>query len=111
MKKRRKKRFEILLKDNLFMKKLPKLYPNVPIEKEIRKMKAWIMANPNRLKKNWKRFMVNWLNKAADQYPAGGEVKELPTREDEAKRWLEKPDPAEKAKVSELIHKTAEDMK
>ena len=28
-------------------------------------MKNWIIANPRKLKKNWRRFIVNWLNKAA----------------------------------------------
>lgn len=49
-----KKAFNVLLNDNDFIKQLEELYP-----------------------------IVNWLNKSADQYPAGaskGEVIEIPTR-------------------------------
>ncbi len=105
MKKRSSGEFKVLLKNKTFIKMLLKLYPNVPIEKELRKMRAWVMANPDRLKKNWKRFMVNWLNKAADQYPAGapgGKVIEQPTRKDEAARWVDPP----KA-FKELVEKIA----
>ncbi len=38
-------------------------FPGVPIETELRKMELWLRANPNRLKKNYFRFIVNWLSK------------------------------------------------
>lgn len=97
-----KEAFNILINNKDYIKQLEELYPNVPIEKELRKMKAWVMANPGRLKKNWKRFMVNWLNKATDQYPAGapkGKVIETPKR-DLGAQW---PDPPKEFK--ELVNK------
>lgn len=42
-----------------------RVYPDVSIDDIlVRKIPAWLDANPNRKKKNWKRFIVNWLNKA-----------------------------------------------
>jgi len=85
--------FNILLKDEAFIKQLENIYPNVAIEKEIKKMKGWVLGNPHRSKKNWKRFMVNWLNTAIDKYPSGavkGEVIETPTRTN-IEKWPEPP--------------------
>lgn len=36
---------------------------NTDIVRELQKMEAWLYANPNRLKKNYARFIVNWLNR------------------------------------------------
>jgi hypothetical protein len=36
----------------------------VNIEGEIVKMQVWLDANPLRMKKNIKRFIVNWLSRA-----------------------------------------------
>jgi len=30
---------------------------------ELKKMNIWLESNPKRLKKNYKRFITNWLNK------------------------------------------------
>lgn len=39
-------------------------YPGVPVETELRKMVAWLEANPARAnKKNWPRFINGWLAK------------------------------------------------
>lgn len=38
-------------------------YPGVPIEVELQKMKVWLWANPNRAKKQMRRFICNWLSK------------------------------------------------
>ena len=95
--------FNILIKDTVYIKDLSSFYPNVPIKKELRKMQPWVWANPNRLKSNWRRFMVNWLNDAVEKYPAGAhgrKVIERLTREDEQNRWPEPP-----AVFRELIKK------
>ena len=39
----------------------------VDFDLEYSKMKNWIIANPQKVKKNWKRFIVNWLNSAAKE--------------------------------------------
>lgn len=38
-------------------------FPGVDVEGELRKMEVWLEANPERRKKNMKRFIVNWLAK------------------------------------------------
>lgn len=38
-------------------------YPGVRIEVELQKMQAWLWANPERRKKNMRRFITNWLAK------------------------------------------------
>jgi len=90
--------FNILLEDKAFIKKLEGIYPNVPVSQEIIKMRAWVIGNPDKIKKRrnprWKSFMVNWLNKSVSQYPAAsikGKVIETPTRVDVANRFPEPP--------------------
>jgi len=36
-------------------------YPAVDVQGELRRMATWLMANPHRRKKHYKRFIVNWL--------------------------------------------------
>lgn len=101
--------FNILLNNKEFMGQLEALYPNVPIEKELLKMKAWVLANPERAKKNWKRFMVNWLNKAMDNYPMGaakGKRIETPKRENIEARW-----PTPPKEFTDLINKIGRKVK
>lgn len=40
-----------------------KTFPGVGIAQELRRMDSWCRANPRRRKKNWKRFIENWLGK------------------------------------------------
>ncbi|MFA4991499.1 MAG: hypothetical protein WC569_02850 [Candidatus Omnitrophota bacterium] len=39
---------------------------NGPVLKELKTMTTWLAANPNREKKNYARFMVNWLNRVVE---------------------------------------------
>lgn len=49
--------------DELWFKELVKLYPGIDIKKQFAKMKAWLIsAYPKQIKKDFKRFTVNWLN-------------------------------------------------
>lgn len=41
-------------------------YPAVDVVSELRKMKAWIIANRSRQKKDILRFANNWLSRAQD---------------------------------------------
>ena len=44
-------------------------YPEVDVvDCLLHKMPAWLDGNPNRLKKNYKRFIVNWLSRQQDRY-------------------------------------------
>lgn len=45
-----------------------KTYAPLNVAGEIEKMQLWLSANPKRAKKkNWARFVINWLNKAHTQ--------------------------------------------
>lgn len=39
-----------------------KAYPAVDIDIEINRAKEWLLANPKKRKKNYRRFLVNWFN-------------------------------------------------
>jgi len=41
-----------------------KIYGSVDVMRELFKMEEWLCANPSRAKKNYPRFIVNWLTKA-----------------------------------------------
>lgn len=63
-------------------------YPAVDVERELKKAAAWALANPKNTKKNWQRFLVNWLSKAQEKAPAKGgatvqpkEISVVPCRE------------------------------
>jgi hypothetical protein len=40
------------------------IYGQIDVTGELYKMDEWVHANPARHKKNYKRFIVNWLAKA-----------------------------------------------
>ena len=40
---------------------------NCDVEAEIKKMEVWLSANPERRKKNYERFITNWLSKASEK--------------------------------------------
>ena len=42
-------------------------FPAVDIESELKRISAWVMANPKNRKKNWERFIVNWLSRTQDR--------------------------------------------
>lgn len=44
-------------------------YPNVQIEAEIAKAKAWLISNPRKAKKDFRRFLNNWLSTAMERSP------------------------------------------
>lgn len=43
-------------------KKYKEVYKDIDIDLQYKKMEIWINANPERKKKNYKRFINNWLN-------------------------------------------------
>lgn len=49
------------------------VYPALDIERELGKAKEWVLANPTKIKKNWRRFLVNWFSRAQER---GGERKQ-----------------------------------
>ncbi|HEY1772465.1 MAG TPA: hypothetical protein VGH91_04655 [Gammaproteobacteria bacterium] len=52
------------------------LYPALDVLQELRKMRAWVDANPSKrkTKSGIKRFCVNWLNRSQDRGGSGGSV-------------------------------------
>ena len=58
------KGFEEVAADAEFLAQMKKAYPAINIPQEIEKMRAWIRANPEKAKKNWRRFAHSWINHA-----------------------------------------------
>lgn len=51
-----------------FIDKWREAYPAVNLESEIKQMESWVMAQPKtRWKKNWKRFIMNWLSREQER--------------------------------------------
>ena len=57
-------------------------YPAVDIKQELLKIKAWLVSNPEKKKKNYKRFINNWLVKVQDK---GGNKKNTTEIEESGK--------------------------
>ena len=50
-----------------FATQMQELYPAIDVREEIRRAKAWLLANPRNAKKDWKRFINSWLSRAQDK--------------------------------------------
>jgi len=51
-----------------FINKWREAYPAVNLESKIKQMESWVMAQPKtRWKKNWKRFIMNWLSREQEK--------------------------------------------
>jgi len=56
--------FKTIKDIDLFSRKIFDTYhKNCSVIDELKKMDVWLIANPTRHKKNYARFIVNWLNK------------------------------------------------
>ena len=42
-------------------------YPAIQVGTELEKAAAWVMANPTKRKKNWRRFLNNWMMTAQER--------------------------------------------
>lgn len=53
-------------------------YPNCDVKEELLKAREWLIANPKSAKKNYRRFMTNWLNRAnnSNSFYFGNQKKE-----------------------------------
>ena len=47
-------------------------YPAVDLASELAAAEAWVRANPQNKKSNWRRFLTNWLKRSQDRAPARG---------------------------------------
>ena len=64
-------------------------YPACDIDQELRKMREWLLANPEKRKKNYRRFIVNWLVKAQDR--GGTKLSYDEKRKKKLNDWEKKP--------------------
>ncbi len=68
-------------------------YPACDINLELSKMREWLLSNPDKKKKRYRRFIVGWLSRTQDKggsekfkrHPGGRSM----TRKDEAKKDLD----------------------
>ena len=59
-------------------------YPSIDVADELRKMHAWLLTNPGRAgKRNWLRFINNWLARSHDTPRAGGGPVALKMRDEQ----------------------------
>lgn len=49
-------------------------YPAISIDTELAKAAAWLIANPSNVKKNYARFLTNWLSRAQEKAPTKQQV-------------------------------------
>ena len=87
-------KFEALISDPTFLTQLTTDHPTKNVAAEIIKMRNWLKYN--RAKKNWIRFINNWLLNARDPKPNHEDKTSAALREYQAKRDAEK-QPTEKA--------------
>ncbi len=73
--------FSGLKTDADFWNALAAAYPDQDIPMQINRMAAWLIANPNKRYKNYKRFIQGWLSRAARKENNHGQ-----TRDDFAER-------------------------
>ena len=85
-------------------------YPAVDVVQQLKAMREWILANPDKRKANWGRFIVNWLAKSQEK---GVYKKDTPSKTVEV--YVPPPDAANpvsadvvKKSVKELFAKLAE---
>jgi len=79
-------------------------YPAVDVDLEVRRAAEWLLANPHRRKKNYRRFLTSWLSRQQERGgsrrasasethsgdPDNGYRKEwLMLTEEERRRWIE----------------------
>jgi len=55
-------KFENIPKEKI--EKWKEAFPNCNVDIELKKMEAWLMANPKNKKVNYERFIVNWFSRA-----------------------------------------------
>lgn len=50
--------------DPIWLVEIKKTFPKANLSQELQLMRTWLISNPDRPKKNLKRFVMNWLNNA-----------------------------------------------
>ena len=88
-----------------------KAYPNVNINQEIIKIKAWLLSNTSKAKKDFKRFTNNWLAKAMEnggQIPVELSDKKINQQISKHKKYVEQAmtESASQKEIQEIIKNT-----
>ena len=106
-------------------------YPNIDIESELGKAKAWLLSNTAQAKKNFNKFCNNWLSKAMDnagrnqspsqQFKQNGTINEATSGRyhnlaEQSKRFRKYMDNAEKTaadptEIGQILGQTIERLK
>jgi hypothetical protein len=81
-------------------------YPAVDIDRELARATAWLVADPKRVKTQWRRFLVGWLSRCQDRGGSGGTVKA--TAGTEPMTWAERERREHEAHWAMLKRKMAE---
>lgn len=63
-----------------------KAYAAVDIDAEILRAQEWQVANPEKRKKNYRRFLTNWFARTQEKGGSGGQADRRQTRPDSRKR-------------------------
>ena len=72
-------------------------YPACDIDQELRKMREWLLANPEKKKINYERFITNWLSRTQDKggsklnYSGGSGLSHDEKRKKKLDDWTKKP--------------------
>lgn len=64
-------------------------YPACDIDQELRKMREWLLANPEKKKINYERFITNWLSRTQDK--GGSKSNYEDQRKKKLDDWTKKP--------------------
>lgn len=75
-------------------------YPACDIEVELYKMREWLLANPEKKKKNYRRFITNWLSRTQDKggsekikrHPGGRPLTRKDARKQRIEDWTKTPE-------------------
>lgn len=87
-------------------------FPAVNVSQEVQKAHAWAAANPKNAKKNWQRFLVNWLGRAqeraprADTLPTVAHTRERPALLDEPPHQMTPEETANAERALAMIRDT-----
>jgi len=64
-------------------------YPAVDIDQQLREMREWLLANPDKKKSNYKQFINNWLSSQQDK--GGTKTSYKDQRKKKLDEWEKKP--------------------
>lgn len=79
-------------------------FPGAVLDQELAKATAWLRANPKRCgKRNWRRFLVGWLQRCQDRGGTHREPGRRPEEKPPPKRWIDEYTPAPYRRPREAV--------